>query len=459
MTGPGRDSTGRSSVTGSAGTAGQPRAGAAGRLVIRGARWPGDIAVADGVVTAVGDVAPQPGDRELRCDGDIVTPGLVNTHHHLYQWMTRGRATGCDLFAWLSELYPIWNQLSVEDVGAAATVGLAELALSGATTVSDHHYVVPSGDDSVFDAIAAAARQVGVRLHLSRGSMDLGESAGGLPPDTIVESIDAILASTERVAAAFAGDDLVTVVVAPCSPFSVSTDLMTESAAMARRLGLRLHTHLAESLDEERDCLARFGCRPLELAERLGWLGPDVWFAHGIHFDDAEVARIGAAGAGVAHCPRSNGRLGSGLCRVRDLVDAGAAVGLGVDGAASNESGTLLPEVQQALFLARLRAGRADTLSPAEALALGTSGGARCLGRPELGHLEPGAPADLAIWPADDLADMPDAVAALVLGPDRRVRHLLVRGNSVVTDGELVGVDLASAHAELARRARRLWSC
>jgi len=433
--------------------------GPAGRLVLRGARSPGDIAIDAGLVTEVGTVVPRPGDRQLDCEGAIVTAGLVNTHHHLYQWMTRGRATGCNLFAWLSELYPVWNQLSVEDVGAAATVGLAELALSGATTVSDHHYVVPSGDDSVFDAIAAAAHQVGVRLHLSRGSMDLGQSAGGLPPDAIVESIDAILASTERLAAAFADDDLVTVVVAPCSPFSVTAELMTQSADLARRLGLRLHTHLAESLDEEHDCLARFGCRPLELVERLGWLGPDVWFAHGIHFNDAEIARIGAAGAGVAHCPRSNGRLGSGFCRVRDLLDAGAAVGLGVDGAASNEAGTLLPEVQQALFLARLREGRADALLPADALALATSGGARCLGRPDLGRLEPGAAADLAVWPADDVADIADPLAALVLGPDRRVRHLLVGGRSVVTDGELLGVDLAGAHAELARRARRLWSC
>jgi cytosine/adenosine deaminase-related metal-dependent hydrolase len=428
-----------------------------GRLVLRGARWPGDIAIRAGVVTDVGEVPPQPGDQVLRCDGDIVTPGFVNCHHHLYQWMTRGRATGCDLFGWLRELYPVWNQLSVSDVAAAATVGLAELALSGATTVADHHYLVPHGDDSVFDAIAAAARQVGVRLYLSRGSMDLGESAGGLPPDSTVESIESILSSTERVAATYAADDLVTVVVAPCSPFSASTDLMTQSAEMARRLGLRLHTHLAETLNEERDCVARFDCRPLELAERLDWLGPDVWYAHGIHFDDAEVARIGAAGAGVAHCPRSNGRLGSGFCRVTDLVDAGAAVGLGVDGAASNEAGTLLGEVQLALLLARLRAGRADALSPAGAIELATTGGARCLGRLELGRIEAGAAADLAVWPAADLADVPDALAGFVLGPERRVRNLLVKGRPVVADGELLGVDLSAAHAELARRARRLW--
>jgi len=427
------------------------------RLVIRGARFPGDVAVEGGLITTTGSVEARPGDRELRCDGDIVTAGLVNTHHHLYQWMTRGRATNCDLFGWLQELYPVWKRLSVEDVAAAAAVGLAELARSGATTVADHHYVVPRGDDTVFDAIASAARTVGVRLHLSRGSMDLGESAGGLPPDDIVEDVETILASTEAVASRLHDANHVTVVVAPCSPFSTSKELMVESAVLARRLGLRLHTHLAETLDEERDCLARFGCRPLDYVEGLGWLGPDVWFAHGVHLDAGEVARIGAAGTGVAHCPSSNGRLGSGICPVRQLVSSGAPVGLGVDGAASNEAGVLQTEMRQALYLARLRDGRASALSAAEALELATSGGARCLGRPELGRLEPGAPADLAIWPGDDLGDVPDAIAGLVLGPDRRVRHLLVGGDLVVRDGELVGLDLGAARAELARRARRLW--
>lgn len=427
------------------------------RLVIRGARYPGDVAVEDGFITEVGSVRALPGDRVLHCDGDIVTAGLLNTHHHLYQWMTRGRATGCDLFGWLQELYPVWNELSVPDVAAAAAVGLGELALSGASTIADHHYVVPHGDDTVFDAIAAVARTIGVRLHLSRGSMDLGESAGGLPPDDIVEDVEAILASTEAVAARLHDGTFVNVVVAPCSPFSTSEELMRQSAALARRLGLRLHTHLAETVDEERDSLARFGCRPLEYIERLGWLGPDVWFAHGIHFNADEIRRIGAAGAGVAHCPSSNGRLGSGICPVRPLVQAGAAVGLGVDGAASNEAGVLQSEMRQALYFARLREGRSDGFSPADALELGTSGGARCLGRPELGCLEPGKVADVAVWPGDDLADVADAVAGLVLGPDRRVRHLLVGGEPVVTDGELVGLDLAAAHGELARRAQRLW--
>ena len=314
-----------------------------GRLVVRGARWPGDVAVEDGRITAVGTVEPQPGDEVLRVDGDIVTAGLVNTHHHLYQWLTRGQAVDCDLFGWLVTLYPVWARIDADDVRAAARVGLAELAMTGCTTAFDHHYVVPRGDDSVFDAIVDAAREVGVRLHLSRGSMDLGESAGGLPPDHLVEDRDAILASTEAVHARHHDGETVSVVVAPCSPFSVTPELMTESAALARRLGLRLHTHLAETREEEESCLARFGRRPLDLVDEWGWLADDVWYAHGVHFSDSEVARIGAARAGIAHCPSSNARLGAGIARVSDLVAAGAPVGLGADGSASNEIGGLSP--------------------------------------------------------------------------------------------------------------------
>ena len=428
------------------------------RMVLRGARVPGDIAVEGGRIAAIGAVDARPGDRVLPCNGALVTAGLINCHHHLYQWLTRGRATACDLFTWLQTLYPVWGRISVEDTAAAALVGLGELALSGATTVSDHHYVVPHGDDAVFDVIAGAARTVGVRLQLCRGSMDLGESAGGLPPDAVVESIDAILASTEAVAARLHDGERVMISVAPCSPFSVTTDLMRESATLARRLGLRLHTHLAETQDEAAHCEARFGKRPLALMEELDWLGDDVWFAHAIHLDADEVAAVGRSHTGVAHCPSSNARLAAGLCPVRGLLDAGAPVGLGVDGPASNEMGVLLPELRQALYLARLREGRADALSPAEALALATSGGAACLGRRDLGRLEVGAAADLAVWPLDDLADLPDPVDGLVLGPDRRVRHLLVAGETVVIDGNLVGVDLAAAHATLARHAAKLWS-
>jgi cytosine/adenosine deaminase-related metal-dependent hydrolase len=329
--------------------------------------------------------------------------------------------------------------------------------MSGATSVADHHYLVPHGDDTVFDAIAAARSRVGVRLHLSRGSMDLGQSAGGLPPDDVVEATDAILESTEAVTARLHDGERVSVVVAPCSPFSVTRELMKQSAELARRLGLRMHTHLAETIAEERDCLARFGARPLDVVEELGWLADDVWYAHGVHLNSDEVLRVAAAGTGVAHCPSSNARLASGFCPVRDLLDAGAAVGLGVDGVASNESGDLFPEMKQALFLARLRSGQPGALTPVEALDLATSGGARCLGRPDIGRLEVGAPADIAVWPAADIADIADAVAGLVLGPSRRVRHLFVAGEAVVTDGSLVGVDLSSEHEELARRARLLW--
>ena len=427
------------------------------RLVLRGARHPGDVAIADGRIVGVGTIASEPGDEVVRCDGDIVTAGLVNTHHHLYQWMTRGRAVGCDLFGWLVELYPVWGRLSVDDVRAAALVGLGELAATGCTTASDHHYLVPRGDDTVFDAIVDAAREVGIRLHLSRGSMDLGESMGGLPPDHVVEDRDAILASTESVIARHHDGEMVHVTVAPCSPFSVTPELMVESAELARRHGLRLHTHLCETVQEQQHCLERFGRRPVEMLDEWGWVGNDVWLAHGIHIDDDEMARLGSAGTGVAHCPSSNARLAAGMCRVTDLRAAGCPVGLGVDGVASNEVGGLFAEMRQALYTARLRELRPDALMPADVVEMGTLGGARCLGMDDVGSMEVGMRADLAVWPGDDLGDMVDALTALVLGPDRRVRHLFVEGRAVVADGEVVGTDLAAAHRDLAKRSHRLW--
>jgi cytosine/adenosine deaminase-related metal-dependent hydrolase len=427
------------------------------RLVLRGARHPGDVAIVDGRIVGVGTIASEPGDEVVRCDGDIITAGLVNTHHHLYQWMTRGRAVGCDLFGWLVELYPVWGRLSVDDVRAAALVGLGELAATGCTTASDHHYLVPRGDDTVFDAIVDAARQVGIRLHLSRGSMDLGESRGGLPPDHVVEDRDAILASTESVIARHHDGEMVHVTVAPCSPFSVTPELMVESAELARRHGLRLHTHLCETVEEQQHCLERFGRRPVEMLDEWGWVGDDVWLAHGIHIDDDEMARLGSAGTGVAHCPSSNARVAAGMCRVTDLRAAGCPVGLGVDGVASNEVGGLFAEMRQALYTARLRELRPDALMPADVLEMGTLGGARCLGVDDVGSLEVGMRADLAVWPGDDIADIADALTALVLGPDRRVRHLFVDGRTVVVDGEVAGTDLAAAHHDLAARSRRLW--
>jgi cytosine/adenosine deaminase-related metal-dependent hydrolase len=413
--------------------------------------------MAAGLITAVGDVPAEAGDTVIRCDGDILTAGFVNTHHHLYQWMTRGYAIGCDLFSWLVALYPVWGRLDADDVRAAARVGLGELALTGATTVFDHHYVVPRGDDTVFDAIVEAAAEVGVRLALSRGSMDLGESAGGLPPDHLVEDRDAIGASVERLVAHYHDGEWVSIVVAPCSPFSVSTELMVESAETARRLGLRLHTHLVETLEEQQHCLERFGRRPVEVLDGWGWMGEDVWLAHGIHLDDSEIGRLGAAGVGVAHCPSSNARLAAGMCPVVGLRAAGSPVGLGVDGVASNEVGGLFPELRQALYTARLRESRADALMPPDVLEMASAGGAACLGRSaDLGRLEVGMAADVAVWPGDDVGDIANPAAALALGPDRRVRHLFVGGRRVVADGELVGLDLRAAHTQLARRARRL---
>ncbi|MCH2427088.1 MAG: 8-oxoguanine deaminase [Acidimicrobiales bacterium] len=427
------------------------------RLVLRGARHPGDIAVADGRIVAVGTIPPEPDDVVVNCDGDIITAGLVNTHHHLYQWMTRGRAVGCGLFGWLVELYPVWGRLSVADVRAAALVGLGELAATGCTTASDHHYLVPRGDDTVFDAIVDAASEVGIRLHLSRGSMDLGESRGGLPPDHVVEDRDAILASTESVIARHHDGEMVHVTVAPCSPFSVTPELMVESAELARRHGLRLHTHLCETVEEQQHCLERFGRRPVEMLDEWGWVGDDVWLAHGIHIDDGEMARLGAAGTGVAHCPSSNARIAAGMCRATDLRAAGCPVGLGVDGVASNEVGGLFPELRQALYTARLREMRPDALMPDDVVEMGTRGGARCLGMDDVGSIQVGMRADLAVWPGDDLGDIADALTALVLGPDRRVRYLFVEGRRVVADGRLTGTDLSAAHRDLAERSRRLW--
>lgn len=425
--------------------------------MLRGARWPGDVAFADGVIVAVGSVPAEPGDEVVDCSGDIVTAGLVNTHHHFYQWLTRGWAVDSTLFGWLQTLYPVWARISPEDVEAAALVAVAELALSGCTTAADHHYLVPRGDDSVFDAIAAAGRRIGIRVHVARGSMDLGESRGGLPPDSVVEELDDILTSTQEVFERLHDGTHVVVTAAPCSPFSVTRELMTETATLARRLGIRLHTHLAETLDEEADSLARFGRRPVDLLDDLGWIADDVWVAHGIHFSDAEVVRLGRAGTGVAHCPSSNCRLGAGIARVADLVAAGVPVGLGVDGVASNEVGTLQPELRQAVYLARQRSLAPDSFGPADALALATSGGAACLGRDDVGALEVGLRADVVVWPGDDLADVLDPLAGLVLGPERSARHVLVDGQYVVRDGELVGADLATLRADLTRRARRLW--
>ncbi len=377
----------------------------------------------------------------------------MNTHHHLYQTLTRARAQEADLFTWLRTLYPLWGRIDAEAEHAAARTGLAELALSGCTTVFDHHYVFPPGRDGLVDAEIQAARELGVRLVASRGSMDLGESDGGLPPDDIVEDGDAALADTERLAALHESEPgaRIQIAVAPCSPFSVTKRLMMESADLARRLGLRLHTHLAETVEEEEYCQGIFGCRPVEYLEQVGWLDGDVWCAHCVHLSAEDVAAFGAAGTGVAHCPTSNLRLGAGVAPVRDLLDAGVPVGLGVDGSASNERGDLFGEVKQSLLAARGRGGPA-ALTARDALRLGTRGGARVLGRDDIGSIEPGKCADFAVWRTDrlELGGADDPVFGLVLSGPHRVDRLYVGGEEVVSGGRLVHAD----EEEIAREHR-----
>jgi len=411
----------------------------------------GWVLVEDGVIAATGGGEEPEADERSDLGGAVVTPGLVNTHHHLYQTLTRARAQEADLFTWLKTLYPLWARLDAEAEYAAARTGLAELALSGGTTVFDHHYVFPRGGGALIEAQMAAAAELGVRLVPSRGSMDLGESEGGLPPDSLVEDPDEVLAETERLAARYPE-----LVVAPCSPFSVTGRLMRESAELARRLGLTLHTHLAETVEEEAYCRELYGCRPVEYLEQLGWLDGDVWCAHCVHLSDDDIARFGATGTGVAHCPSSNLRLGAGVAPVRALLDADVRVGLGVDGSASNERGDLFLEVKQALLVARGRGGP-EALTAREALRLGTRGGAAVLKRDDLGSLEAGKSGDLAIWRTDglELGGADDPVAGLVFSAPHRVDRLVVRGEDVVRDGQLVRADERQIAQEHRRAAEK----
>jgi cytosine/adenosine deaminase-related metal-dependent hydrolase len=419
----------------------------------------GWVLARDGLVEAVGSGERPEAERVVDLGGALVTPGLVNTHHHLYQTLTRTRAQEADLFTWLRALYPLWGRIDAESEYAAARTGLAELALSGCSTVFDHHYVFPPGRTGIVEAELRAAQELGLRIVASRGSMDLGESQGGLPPDALVEDGDEALAATEVLAALHEdGPGARTqIAVAPCSPFSVTKRLMTESAELARRLGLRLHTHLAETVEEEEYCQGIFGCRPVEYLEQVGWLEGDVWCAHCVHLSEEDIARFGAAGTGVAHCPTSNLRLGAGVAPVASILAAGVPVGLGVDGSASNERGDLFLEVKQALLVARGRGGPA-ALTARQALRLGTRGGAQVLGRGDLGSLEPGKCADVAVWRTDGLefGGADDPVAALVLAGPHRVERLFVGGEEVVVDGRLARADEDEIAREHRIQARRL---
>jgi cytosine/adenosine deaminase-related metal-dependent hydrolase len=416
------------------------------------------ILVEGGAIAWVGSGAP-PAEPDERLDGRgaVAIPGLVNTHHHLYQTLTRARARERGLFGWLVELYPVWAGVDAEWERAAARVGLAQLALSGCSTTTDHHYVHPAGAGDLLEVEIAAAGELGLRFHPCRGSMDLGESDGGLPPDSVVESTDDALTRSQEAVERFhdpAPGSMLRIAIAPCSPFSVTERLMRESAELARRLGVKMHTHLAETLDEERFCLERFGRRPLELMDDWGWLGLDVWFAHCVHLDEKDVRRLAETGSGVASCPSSNLRLCAGIAPVRALVDEGARVGLGVDGPASNEAGDLFSEIRQAMLVSRA-SGPGRGLTAREALWLATRGGAAVLGRDDVGSIEPGKRADLALFGVDGLAHAgaeADPVAGLLMGGTQRVRHLLVEGELVVRGGRLAGAD----EDEIAREGRRV---
>ena len=420
----------------------------------------GAIAFRNGVVVAVGPTGAlahviDAADTVIDARGCVITPGLVNTHHHLYQSLTRAVPGGANasLFGWLKCLYPIWANYRPEDVRAATRLGLGELALSGCTLSSDHLYLFPDGV-TLDDTIEAAAT-IGIRFHPTRGSMSVGVSAGGLPPDSLVESEPAILRDTIRVIDRYhdASDGaMVRVGVAPCSPFSVSQGLMRDSALLARDKRVMLHTHLAEDADDVAFSLERFGCRPGQYADDLGWTGPDVWHAHCVQLDHDEIDLFARTRTGVAHCPGSNCRLGSGVAPLRRMVESGVPVGLGVDGSASNDSGNLLAEARQAMLLQRVTGG-AGAFDPRTALYIATRGGAQMLGRCDCGSLEPGKRADLAVWDMADLFSLGawDKVAALVLAPPPGERDVFVEGRAVVRDGELV----QSSRAEIVRDAQR----
>jgi cytosine/adenosine deaminase-related metal-dependent hydrolase len=385
----------------------------------------------------------------IDCRGLVAIPGLVNTHHHLYQALTRVRSQQGGLFDWLRELYPVWATIDADWERSASEVGLAELALSGCSTTTDHHYVFPSGVRGLLETEIEVAQQLGMRFHPCRGSMDLGASRGGLPPDSVVEDLDAILAATDEAITRFHDPEpgsMVRIAVGPCSPFSVTPELMRESAALARRRGVRLHTHIAETLDEEAYCQEKFGRRPIELLDDLGFLGEDVWLAHCVHVGTPDIVQLAGSKTAVAWCPTSNMRLGSGFAPGREMIDAGVMVGLAVDGSASNDSGNLLAEARQAFLTTRARKGAAS-MTARDALRLATRGGADCLGRDDIGSIEVGKRADIALFAVDGLAFRGaeyDPIASLIFCNPGPVQHLFVEGRPVVQDGHLTNVSEGS---------------
>ena len=417
-----------------------------------------DVLLRDGVIVQIGKGLTSTGEV-VEASNCVVTPGLVNTHHHLYQTLTRAVPGGQDalLFGWLQTLYPIWARFGPEEMRVSALTGLAELALSGCTLTSDHLYLYPNG--ARLDDTIDAATEIGLRFHATRGAMSIGESDGGLPPDALVEREEAILEDCIRVIDAFHDPSegaMVRVGVAPCSPFSVSRELMRDAALLARDKGVMMHTHLAENDEDIAYSEAKFGCRPGQYAEELGWTGPDVWHAHCVKLDGQEIDLFAQSRTGVAHCPCSNCRLGSGIAPIRDMVDAGVPVGLGVDGSASNDSSNLVAEARQAMLLQRVSRG-ADAMSAREALRLATRGGAEVLGRLDCGQVAVGKRADLALWDVSGIesAGSWEKAALLLAGPSR-VRHLFVEGRQVVRDGLLATIDLGATIARQTELAQAL---
>jgi cytosine/adenosine deaminase-related metal-dependent hydrolase len=424
----------------------------------------GHVVVAGNRIESVGSGAAPAVDgvvRRVDGSGHLLTPGLVNTHHHFYQWLTRGLAQDSNLFDWLVALYPVWARIDEPMVHTAALGSLAMMVRGGVTTAADHHYVFPQGSGDLLGAEIRAAAEIGVRFQPARGSMDLGTAKGGLPPDFAVETtLDALAATEEAIDryhdASF--DSMLRVSVAPCSPFSVSTKLLSEAAVLARRKGVRLHTHGSETVEEESFCREKFGMGPTDYFESTGWLGDDVWMAHCVHMGDSDLAAFARTRTGVAHCPSSNARLAAGTARVPDMLAAGIPVGLGVDGTASNETGELHTELRNALLIHRL-AGGEKAMNVRQALRLGTYGGAQVLGRErEIGSIEPGKLADLALWRLDGIghAGIADPVAALVLGAAAPLTLLLVNGRAVVEGGRLTTVDEEEIALAAGQESRRL---
>lgn len=434
----------------------------------------GGIVVSDGVIVEVLSRGQTPAtaiDETFDASGHVLLPGLINTHHHFYQTLTRARrqALNKPLFAWLTALYPIWAGLTEDMVAAATELALCELLLSGCTTAVDHHYVFSDRLEHAIDRQVQASKQIGVRVVLTRGSMSLGESDGGLPPDRVVQTEAAILADSERLIAAYhdpSSHAMCQIALAPCSPFSVTGALMRDTADLARQHDVLMHTHLAETADETEFCISQFGSRPVDYLDGLGWIDGRAWFAHGIHFDPDEIRRLGEAGCGVAHCPSSNMFLASGICPVSRLEHAGVHVGIGVDGSASNDCSNLIQEVRQALLIQRLAQAQGPSdatplTSHLDALRWATQGGADLLHRPELGRLSAGAAADAALFKLDELrfAGSEDPLAALILGGAHQADAVMVNGIWRVRDGNIAGVDLAELRARHLGQAQRLgWS-